>query len=248
MVIDKIKDWINLGELFNVKEKILISRKELPKHIAMTTAIVPNEENYKDLYQKKLERVITIVRTAIAMNVPILTFDIMKETEMEYQIIDPLVLFFKELKNSEFIIQNQIKIAVLGKWYDLPGRLVEEIKGVINSTKDFDRHFVNLCINYDGQQEIVDALKLIGMQVMVGKVDPSTIDRETVKENLYSSQFLPPDLFIKTGSRQVLHGLLLWDSASATIYFTQKSWLDFDRTALFKEIEFYQNQDETKDL
>ena len=86
-------------------------------------------------------------------------------------------------------------------------------KQVIESTKDYDFFFTNFCINYSGHDEIVDACRLIARQVKAGKIDPNSISRETIKENLYSSYFIPPDLIIKNG-KATISGLLLWDSVN----------------------------------
>tara|TARA_Y100000310_G_scaffold1908_1_gene2399 strand:+ start:257 stop:985 length:729 start_codon:yes stop_codon:yes gene_type:complete len=241
MVIKQIKDLINVADIFKVKEKIILSRKKLPKHVALTTHF-ESEENVpiEDSYKKKLDNIINIIKTNVLLNIPMISFEVMNEQELEYKLIDPLVEFFKEIASSKVITKNQIKITVLGKWYDLPGRLVEEIKKTVEATKDFDKFFLNICINYDGQEEIVDAMRLIGMQVRVGKVDPTHIDKQLIKENLYTSQLLPPGLIIKTGEGNKLGGFLLWDSANANVYYSQISWLDFDKTEFFKALETFQ--------
>ena len=150
---------------------------------------------------------------------------------------------FNELSESKLIHENKIKISILGKWYNLPGRVVDAIKKAINDTRDYDSFFVNFCINYDGQEEIVDAMKLIGMQIKAGRMDPELIDKDTIKESIYSSYFLPPDLMIKNGSRKETSGFLLWDSVNAKIYFTNKLWPDFDRTEFMDAIKDYQKGD-----
>ncbi len=48
-----------------------------------------------------------------------------------------------------------------------------------------------------------------------GKLDPESIGRSEIKDNIYASYFLPPDLLIKTGTSMKLDGFLLWDSVNA---------------------------------
>jgi undecaprenyl diphosphate synthase len=135
--------------------------------------------------------------------------------------------YFDFLMTSNFARNHKIKVSVVGKWYDLSNDLVEIIKNVISDTKDYDGYFLNFCINYDGQQEIVDACKVLGLKIKAGKIDPESITKEDIKENLSTSGFLPPALIVKTGTKRKLRGFLLWDSMNARVYFTEQRFLEF---------------------
>jgi undecaprenyl diphosphate synthase len=135
--------------------------------------------------------------------------------------------YFKFMMDSNFAKDNKIKVSVVGKWYVLDADLVEAIKTIMSDTKDYDGYFLNFCINYEGQQELVDACKVIGIKIRAGKIDPETITKEDIKENLSTSGFLPPALIIKTGWKRKLRGFLLWDNINARIYFTERPFLDF---------------------
>ena len=181
------------------------------------------------------------MRAEVELNIPILTvflFSTKQDLSKVGIIVDTLTEFFEELAKDEDVIKNQVKISVLGKWYNLPSRLVEAIKGVIDETKEFDKFFLNFCIHYDGQEEIVDAVRLITKRILAEKLDPDAIDAETIKEDLYTSYFLAPDLMIINGDKR-LDGFLLWDSSNAVIYFTGKHWPDFDVRDLKKAIELF---------
>jgi undecaprenyl diphosphate synthase len=154
---------------------------------------------------------------------------------------DCLTEFFNLLLGWSFIQENQIKVSILGKWYDLPMRVVEPIKKLIADTKDYDKYFLNLCINYDGREEIVDACKLIAKQVKLDKVAAENIDKALIKENIYASYFLPPDLMIKTGKKKTLNGFLLWDSTNAKVYFSEVLWPEFGKEDFIKSVVFYQS-------
>ena len=53
------------------------------------------------------------------------------------------------------------------------------------------------------------------------------ITKEAIKENIYSSYFLPPDVVLVYGEER-LTGLLLWDSVNSRIKFAGKSFMEFD--------------------
>ena len=225
----------------------------MPRHIAITTDGVEkwalkNNVSFEDAYKRDFLIIKSTVKLMVKLKIPVLSFYILeksidRESEHYPKLLDAIVDMFNELSESVIIHENKIKISVLGKWYNLPGRVVDSIKKAISETRGYDSFFVNFCINYDGQEEIVDAIKLIGMQIKSGRIDPELIDKDIIKENIYSSYFLPPDLMIKNGSRKETSGFLLWDSVNAKIYFTNKLWPDFDRTEFMDAIKDYQKGD-----
>ncbi|MEA2037310.1 MAG: polyprenyl diphosphate synthase [Nanoarchaeota archaeon] len=223
-------------------------RFKIPRHIALVTKgkhiyAEKHKTSIEKVYQKSNIIILSTIATSAKLNIPITTFYILstKGEELEHflTIIDSLTEFFNTLADKELIHKNKIKVSVLGKWYDMPGKFVDSIKNLMEKTKEYDANFVNFCINYDGQEEIVDAVKLITRQIKAGKIDAEMINKEMIKENIYSSYFLPPDLIIINGSKTT-SDLLLWDSPNAKVYFTNKLWPDFDRTELMDAIREYQ--------
>ena len=226
-----------------------IDKHKLPHHVALSVEgckefSVKNNVPYEDITTQKFFNIKNIVRTCVKLGIPLFTFYVFPSTAKEdaelISVVDNLVNFFQNIKEWEFLAENQIKVSVLGKWYDLPGRLVEPIKEVIQETRDYDKFFLNLCINYDGQEEIVDAARLIARQVKAGRLDPESITKSDIKENIYASYFLPPNLIIKTGTSKKMDGFLLWDSINSKIYFSNKYWPDFGKIDFLKAIEFFQ--------
>ena len=171
-----------------------------------------------------------LLKQQVKLNIPIFTVFLPADAEQSpdgyFVFSDCLASFFCELSNAAIIPEHKIKISVFGKWYNLTGKAVEALKEAIEKTKDYDSFFLNFCINYDGQEEIVDACRLITKQAELGKIDPEMITKETIKENIYSSYFLAPDIILVYGERK-LTGLLLWDSAKSHIVFAGKSFMEF---------------------
>ncbi len=223
-MIGRIKSMIK-------KEKDVLKIK-LPRHIAMTMDGVEkwalkNNISPEEAYKRSFLTLKSAIKSQVRLKIPILSFYILdenadKESENYTVLLDTIADVLSDIANGSLVNENKVKISVLGKWYDLPGRVVDSIKKVIERTKDYDGFFVNLCINYDGQEEIVDAVRLLGMQIRSGKIDPELIDKNSIKDNLYSSYFLPPDLLIKNGNRKETSGFLLWDSVNTKICFTNK--------------------------
>ncbi|MFH1323653.1 MAG: polyprenyl diphosphate synthase [Nanoarchaeota archaeon] len=222
-------------------------RFKLPRHIAIVTKgkhIYSKKHNTPigEVYKRSNLIILSTISSAVKLNIPTLTFYILStgSSELEHfsTVIDSLTEFLNDLSEKELIHKNRIKVSVLGKWYDLPSKIVDSIKNIIEKTKDYDGFFVNFCLNYDGQEELVDAIKLIARQITSQKITSGLITKDTIKENIYSSYFLPPDLIIVNGSKKS-SGLLLWDSPNAKVYFTNKLWPDFDRIEFMDAIKEY---------
>lgn len=209
----------------------------MPKHIAISLDDISdwcrkNNASFNagcDRYFKNLKRLIEL---QVKLDVPIFTIyilpdniDKLSDDYLTYS--EFLAKFFSELLGSQLVSEQKIKISIFGKWYKLPGKSVEVLKDVIEATKDYDRFFINFCINYDGREEILDACKLIAKQVQMGKLDPDMIIKENIKESIYSSYFLPPEILFIYGERK-LTGLLMWDSTGSSVVFADKSFMEFD--------------------
>lgn len=219
-----------------------------PKHIAVVTKggrdwAKKNKKSQSEGYEKRLEKVEELLKFQIKNDIPIMTYFLLsaniKESETYNYCVDSLVDFFNRLLENKAISDNKIKISILGKWYNLPGRLVDPIKKLIDETRDYDNYFLNFCINYDGQEEIVDACKLISRRAQLGRIDSEAISKDMIKEDLYSSYFLPPSLIIVSGKHKTLRGFLLWDSRRSTIYFSDTLWQDFDEKEFKKAITYW---------
>ncbi len=232
------------------KKGINPDKSKMPKHVAMTVGGLGRwsrlkEEELKEAHKRAFKKVEDIIRFQLAFDIPIMTLYLInnriKEAPDFTETMDALTEFFKELLQNTDIFRSKIKVSILGKWYDLPSRVVEPIKRVIDETKDYDSFFLNLCINYDGREEIVDACKLIVRKAMMEKMDVDSIDMTMVKDNIYSSYFLPPDLMIKTGTGKRLHGFLLWDSSWSIIYFSGVLWPDFREKDFIKALKYFQD-------
>lgn len=220
-----------------------IAGKKMPKHIAI---VIDGCEKYAEMTQKEIStsyeaefsNILKTIKNAIELDIPILTFH--SRSKINGTEIDYMIKFFTELLDWNLIKENQIKISVLGKWYNLPERLLDPVKKIISETKEYDKFFVNFCINYSGKEEIVDACKLIAQQVKLDKVSADKIDAARIKENIYSSYFLPPNLLIITGNKKTTGGILLWDSSETTIHFSGVLWPEFEKNDFLNAIQAYQ--------
>jgi tritrans,polycis-undecaprenyl-diphosphate synthase [geranylgeranyl-diphosphate specific] len=219
-----------------------------PRHIAISLekdARLWSEKNNKQLsevYGSRQEIVEEIVSTQVRLNIPIVTIFLLKaEGDIKEReiVIESISKLFEMLSKSKVLSENQIRVSVFGKWYELPSRSVEAIKSTVEETEKYDRYFLNFCVFYDGKEEIVDSCRVIGRRIKAEKIDPDAIDSEMVRESLYSSYFLPPDVVIVNGDKR-LNGFLLWDVAESRLYFTEKEWPEFNAFDLKKAVDLFE--------
>ncbi len=229
-----------------VFDALLGTPKKLPKHLAITTEgsiAWANSEGrpVHEAFQKKFANIEAVIPLAVRFNIPVLTFHLFRGEVKEHfeDMLDAMTHFFDRLKESGLVHDNQIKVSVLGKWYDLPGAAVGNIKDLLQATGGYDRFFLNFCVNYSGQQEIVDACRLIARRIEAGKMRVEEISKETIKENLYTSYFLPPQVIIRSGTRMRLSDFLIWDSPGAFVHFSGKHWPAMGKKDILDALDVY---------
>lgn len=212
--------------LKNFSRMDFLKEQKLPKHLAISTRSLSEykkqDENLNDLALKKVSEFIAI---QTKLNIPIFTLMFENKTDLDLKFIDSLIT---SLQTDESIPANKIKVMVIGKWFDLPIKITENIKKLMEETKDYDNFFLNILVNYDGKDEIISAIKLLTLKAVNKQIDPEKINASMIKESLYTSYFVPPEIIIECAYNY--SGMLLWDLPGAKIYLTgSKHWLDLDR-------------------
>ena len=152
-------------------------------------------------------------------------------------------LFVKMFKDYfDELNEKGIKIVFSKKESGLPDKLENIIKDVTEKTKDNKNGIFNVCINYGGQDEIVDVVKKISKKVLDGNINIDDINKNIIEENLY--QKLPPiDLLIRTSGEYRISNYMLWQMAYSEMYFTNTYFPDFNEFELKREIEEYSKRD-----
>jgi undecaprenyl diphosphate synthase len=148
---------------------------------------------------------------------------------------------FSRLAESEEVHKNQARINVIGKWEEqFPESLKKIIKRCINATKNYRNHFLNFFLAYNGDDEMVEAVK----KIIKNYRSIRKITARTIKENLMTRDLPPVDLLIRTGGDPHNSvGFMMWDTANSQMYFTQKLFPDFDEHEFEKAIEDYQRRE-----
>jgi undecaprenyl diphosphate synthase len=128
-----------------------------------------------------------------------------------------------------------IRIRIIGSRLRLGAAMVRAILRAEELTKDNTRGTLLLCLDYGGQQEIVEAVK----RIAASGIDAEDITPELITHHLYASDVPEPDLIIRTSGEQRLSNFLLWGSAYSELAFSKKYWPDFNEDNLRAILDDY---------
>lgn len=113
---------------------------------------------------------------------------------------------------------------------------------IIEETKNNKRGILNICLNYGGQEEIIDATKKIVELVNNGELNIDDVDKNNFYKYLYND--LPPlDLLIRTSGEFRLSNFMPYQSTYSEFYFTDTLFPDFNNQEFDKAIESYNKRD-----
>ena len=135
----------------------------------------------------------------------------------------------------ENLSKHGIRLRTVGSKMRIGKALVRAIHAAEEKTKDNDRGTLLLCLDYGGQQEIVDAMK----RIVAEGTAAEQITPELIGKHLYAPDVPPVDLIIRTSGEQRLSNFMLWDGAYSELMFTETYWPDFSKTELHEMLAEY---------
>ena len=137
--------------------------------------------------------------------------------------------------------RDHIKMKVLGNVEGLAPELQAMVKKTEEISQRYEGFQANICLNYGGRDEILQAAKRYAADYAEGKAEELTED--VFKSYMFSSDIPDPDLLIRPGGEQRISNFLLWECAYAEFYFTDVLWPDFGPEELDKAIAEFNRRD-----
>jgi undecaprenyl diphosphate synthase len=132
-----------------------------------------------------------------------------------------------------------VKIRWVGREKRLWKTVIDELEQAESLTKNNKVLTLNMCINYGGRAEILDAAVAIAKDAMRRKIKPDALTEKSIGKYLYAPLMSDVDLFIRSSGEQRTSNFLMWQSAYAEMVFLDVLWPDADRRTLWKAIEIY---------
>lgn len=151
--------------------------------------------------------------------------------------VDGLMKLIERAARDELRVmhKNGVRVRVAGRMDELPAGLRQALEDGMATTADNTGITFTLAINYGGRAEIVDALR----KIVDEGIPAADIDEDTVAAHLYNPDHPEPDLMIRTAGEMRWSNFLLWQSAYAELYVTEKTWPEFDAKELDRAIEAF---------
>ena len=168
-----------------------------------------------------------------------------KRSEEEIKYIFGIILDAVDAVVKEATVKEEkVNFNVIGRIYLLPEEVQLKIKELIEFTKANDQNYINLCIMYDGQEEIVDAVK----EIIKNGVKEEKIDKEVIKNHLYTRNFPEVDFIIRTGMEDGarISGFLLWDASYAEFKFRADLWPDYSKEMVIEDLIDFSHRNRRK--
>ena len=159
--------------------------------------------------------------------------------EVDY-LMNLCITYFNEKLSK--VIDNNVKIVFSGRQENLRKDVLEAMENVTEKTKNNTACILNICFNYGGQEEIVDATKKVFSDLKNGKLKEEDLNKENFYHYMY--QNLPPiDFLIRTGKEHRLSGFMLYQATYAELYFVDTYFPDFLEKDLEEALEYYSTRD-----
>jgi len=134
-----------------------------------------------------------------------------------------------------------VRVRWAGRAGRLWGSVTSELERAEQLTAKNKVLTLNMCVNYGGRSEIIDAALELAADIKRKQIKP-----EKVSENKFARYLDIPsdvDLFLRSSGEERISNFLLWQSAYAELVFLDVLWPDVRRETLWKAIEIYAARD-----
>lgn len=150
--------------------------------------------------------------------------------------------FFCQIFAQEFqeLLKKNVRVQIFGDIRPFPKKMRGLLEKAVRESQNNTGLTLNICLNYGGRAEIIDAIKKI---IKDGK-KPKDITEKLVGNYIYGGLDTPdPELIIRTSGEKRLSGFLTWRSVYSELFFLPKAWPDFKPADLKAVIKSFQQRE-----
>lgn len=226
-----------------------INQDKLPKHVAVIMDgngrwAKSRGEDRTFGHKNAINAVRNVINACNEIHIPYLTLYTFSSENWNRpkDEVDTLMNLLSEtlLLEAEEIFSKGLRMHVIGDITELPDLVRDQLMNVIELTKNNTRGNLILALNYGSQKEILKAVKEISQDVKEGKTTVDDINEQLFENHLYTKDFPPVDLVIRTSGEVRISNFLLWQIAYAELQFLDVLWPDFTKDTFFQCILDYQ--------
>lgn len=129
-----------------------------------------------------------------------------------------------------------VQLHFVGERAGLSAKVLAGLEQAELATALNSRLILNVCFNYGGRWDIVQAAAKLAAQ---GK----PVTEPELSRAMALAHVPDPDLVIRTGGEQRISNFLLWQTAYSEFFFSDKLWPEFDDAELDLAIKTYQKRE-----
>jgi len=154
--------------------------------------------------------------------------------------VDSLMDIFGETIERELpdLVRQGVRTRFIGRRDRASAELQEQMTRLEEETAANDRLNLWVALDYGGRAEIVEAAR----RLAEAGIDPSEMDENALRANLYAPELPDPDLLIRTSGELRISNFLLWQLAYSELVFTDTLWPDFGHAELEQALAAYANR------
>jgi undecaprenyl diphosphate synthase len=228
--------------------KALINKKKVPSHVAIIMdgngrwakkKSLPRSEGHK----RGAEIIEPLMDAAIGLGIKAVSLyafstENWRRPRPEVLSLWKLLDYFFNQK-IDTLKAKGIRIRHSGLHDRLPSSSIKTIENAIRETSGNRGLILNFCLNYGGQQDIVQAVN--------GWLDDrkarERLTTGELEKRLFTAGMPPVDLMIRTGGESRISNFLIWQIAYAELMFLEVLWPDFKPDHLYKAIYEFQQRE-----
>ncbi|AYE86448.1 polyprenyl diphosphate synthase [Sulfitobacter sp. D7] len=165
-----------------------------------------------------------------------------KRTQVE---VAGLMSLFRRYISKEMrsLSEYGARVRFIGDRDRLDDKLIKLMGELEAHTVQNTRINLTIALNYGGRDEVARATHRLAQDVASGKLDPDSVDEETLPRYLDTHVLPDPDLVIRTSGEARISNFLLWQSAYAEYEFIDTLWPDFTREEFARLCAAYGGRD-----
>ena len=161
----------------------------------------------------------------------------------------------EEVSNIDQFLEWNVRVTTMGYLLRFPEDLRTKLAEVVEKTKNNTGMVLNLCLNYGGRADIVQAINRIllsplnkGGAAMKAALEQSSgwieglMTEQEFEKYLYGADLPSPDLIVRTSGEQRISNFMLWQMAYSEFLFIDPHWPDMSEKLVEHCIIEYQKR------
>ncbi len=137
--------------------------------------------------------------------------------------------------------ERRVRVKFTGDLTRLPKKLQKMINHAEDLTSQNDAMTLQICLNYGGRWDILEATKSLMQKVLAGEISQEQIDN--LDQDIFSSHMQAlgsdVDLLIRTSGEGRVSNFMLWQIAYAELYFSKVLFPDFNKEQVALAFDYY---------